>query len=206
MIMFEATGRQRVSSPAGNIIKAAVGFFVLLVVVFIFSSTLVGVDQNDILVIQSVGGSLTWYTNGGYHCQCFGKVTKYHKRAQVVFDPKVEKEMQPINVKFNDGGHADLFGSISWEMPLDVDHLNLIQQKYGSQEAVEQQLVKTVVTKSVYMTGPLMSSTESYAEKRNDLIQLIEDQTANGIYQTETVPKEQPDQITGEKKIVSVVQ
>ena len=193
------------SSPK-QITKLVIVGFLVVFGLFFFSEMLVGVDQNDIMVIQSLGGRLEWFTNGGYHCQCFGKVTKYHKRDQVLFMPTADnKDAQPITVRFNDGGHADLFGSISWNMPLDVEHLNLIQQKYGSQDAVDQQLVKTVVVKSAYMTGPLMSSAESYAERRNDLIQLIEDQTSNGVLQTQTIEVEQPDPITGEKRLVAIV-
>lgn len=184
------------------------GIVSLFVLVGIFQMV-VSVDQNDIMVIQSpVSGNLTWYTQGGAHLQWFGKVTRYHKRTQFWFSSKNDqgqKTDESIVVRFNDGGHANLSGSIAWEMPLDEQHLNMIQQKYGSQEAVEQQLVRTVVEKCVYMTGPLMSSAESYAEKRNDLIQLIEDQIGNGVYQTQTVESKMPDPITGEQKTVSVV-
>ncbi|MCH8308457.1 MAG: transcription termination/antitermination protein NusG [Proteobacteria bacterium] len=36
------------------------------------------------------------------------------------------------------------------------------------------------------MTGPLLSSTESFAERRTDLIFWVEDQVNNGTYQTRT--------------------
>src|SRR5260370_5481166 len=186
----------------------------VVIVVFIgiwgLSNMLVSVDQNDIMVIQNPAtGHLTWYTGGGAHLQWFGKVTKYHKRTQFWFSssrPDQKDKDNSIVVRFNDGGHANLFGSIAWEMPLDEQHLNLIHQKYGSQEAVEQQLVRTIVEKCVYMTGTLMSSAESYAERRNDLIQLIEDQVQNGVLKTQTVETKQADAITGEQKTVRVVQ
>ena len=192
-------------STIAKLVVAAVVFFFLS---FFIGEMFVAVDQNDILVVQSVGGNLSFYSNGGWHCQCFGKVKKYHKRTQFWFSNKGDQGKtvdESITVRFNDGGHANLSGSIAWEMPLDAEHLSLIQQKYGSQEAVEQQLVRTVVEKSVYMTGPLMSSAESYAEKRNDLIQLIEDQISGGVYQTQTIETKMPDPITGEQKTVSVV-
>jgi regulator of protease activity HflC (stomatin/prohibitin superfamily) len=50
------------------------------------------------------------------------------------------------------------------------------------------------------MTGPLMSSTESAAERRNELLQLIEDQIENGIYLTRTTQLEEEDPITKEKR------
>jgi hypothetical protein len=183
---------------------------VALIALYFAANMIVSVDQNDIMVIQNpMSGHLTWYTTGGAHLQWFGKVTKYHKRTQFWFSNKSDqgdKTDQSILVRFNDGGHANLSGSLAWEMPLDEPHLTMIHQKYGSQGAVEQQLVRTIVEKCVYMTGPLMSSAESYAERRNDLIQLIEDQVQNGVLQTQTVETKQPDPITGEQKTVSVVQ
>jgi len=193
-----------------NPIKITLVSIVFIVGLWGFANMFVSVDQNDIMVVQNpVSGYLTWYTTGGAHLQWFGKVTKYHKRTQFWFSLKPDqgsKADQSIIVRFNDGGHANLSGSIAWEMPLDEQHLNLIHQKYGSQEAVEQQLVRTIVEKCVYMTGPLMSSAESYAERRNDLIQLIEDQVQNGVLQTQNIEQKQSDPITGEMKTVTVVQ
>lgn len=198
------------SLPIGTIIKICLGVFVLVVGLTLVGNLFVSANQDDIMVIQNpVTGSLTWYKNGGMHMQWFGKVTKYHKRSQFWFSAAKDQgksEDQSIIVRFNDGGHANLSGSISWEMPLDDAHLTLIQQQYGSQDAVEQQLIRTNVEKAVYMTGPLMSSAESYAERRNDLIHLIEDQVQNGVLQTSTVESKEPDPITGEQKTVSHVQ
>ncbi|MEK7508660.1 MAG: hypothetical protein AAB568_02275, partial [Patescibacteria group bacterium] len=77
--------------------------------------------------------------------------------------------------------------------------------KYNNSHAVEQQLVRTVIEKSVYMTGPLMSSKESAAEKRTDLLRFIEEQVQRGVYLTETIQEKQPDAMTGQMKTVSVV-
>ncbi|MEK7130485.1 MAG: hypothetical protein AAB793_02415 [Patescibacteria group bacterium] len=56
------------------------------------------------------------------------------------------------------------------------------------------------------MTGPLMSSKESYAEKRNDLIRLVEDQVAHGVYRTVSREAKIKDSITGTDKTVTVVE
>jgi hypothetical protein len=58
--------------------------------------------------------------------------------------------------------------------------------EYGSTVAIEQQLLKKVIEKSTFMTGPLMSSAESYASKRNDLLSYIADQVEKGVYKTES--------------------
>src|SRR5262249_46634539 len=109
-------------------------------------------------------------------------------------------------VRFNDGGHAQMVGSIQYELPLDADHLSAIHARFGSQDALANQLIKTVVDKSVYMTGPLMSSKESYAEKRNALIWYVEDQVNDGVYRTLQREQRVKDPITDQEKTITVVE
>jgi regulator of protease activity HflC (stomatin/prohibitin superfamily) len=167
------------------------------------------VDANEIVVIQSpLSGDLSFHTTPGMKYRGFGKVTEYVKRSQFWFSEKHDQGKESdeaITVRFNDGGHAKISGSISWELPLDSASLTRLHQAYGSHKAIEQQLVRTVIEKSVYMTGPLMSSKESFADRRNDLLQYIEDQVQNGIYKTESIQVTQSDQMTGEKRTVNVV-
>lgn len=184
---------------------------ILLVALLLTSGSIFeNVDAHQIVVIQApISGKLVWYTQPGVVFQGFGKVTAYEKRSQFWFsakDDQGEQKDESIKVRFNDGGHAMLSGGISWEMPLDDEHLTTIHFKFGSQHAVEQQLVRTAVEKSIYMTGPMMSSTESYASRRNELLSLIEDQIANGVYLTITTMRESNDPITNEKKMVAVVE
>ena len=49
-----------------------------------------------------------------------------------------------------------------------------------------------------------MSAFESYAEKKNDLIEYITDQLNNGVYKTAVKRVEIMDAITGDKKIVNI--
>lgn len=186
-----------------------IGVVVLLAAVVGVFKGWENLDAKEIMVVQAPwSGNLTWYTTAGVKGQWFGTVTKYHKRSQFWFAVKSDQgdtSDQSIRVRFNDKGHANISGSLAWEMPIDNAHLTALHTKYGSQDAIEHQLIRTVVEKAVYMTGPLMSSQESAAERRADLLQYIEDQVANGIYHTETVQERQPDPITGELRTVSVV-
>jgi len=205
----------RFSQTSGKTKYIVMGSILLVVIIigaFGVGNVVESSNVDEIMCIQSpVSGNLTWFTNAGLHWQGFGKVTKYRKRSQFSFSAqgdvgKNDKD-ESIKVRFNDGGHANLSGSISWAMPLDVEHLNKIQSQFGSQEAVEQQLVRPVLEKAVYMTGPLMSSKESAAERRNELLVDIEDQVQGGIYRTETVQVEVPDPLNPTaKKTVNVVQ
>ncbi|MCK9557584.1 MAG: SPFH domain-containing protein [Candidatus Cloacimonetes bacterium] len=167
-------------------------------------------DAGQVMVIQSpISGNLAWYTTPGVKWQGFGKVTKYDRRSQFWFSARNDQGKpvdESIKIRFNDGGHAQTSGGISWEIPLDDTHLTAIHQKFGSTLALEQQLVKTIIQKSIYMTGPIMSSKESYAERRNELLNLIEDQIQNGVYLTRTIQEKAADPITGQVKTVAKVE
>lgn len=188
---------------------AVVAVVMLLALVFLSKSLFENVDAGEIVVIQSpVKGTLNWYKTPGVKLQGFGGVTNYQKRDQFWFSAAPDQgtpEDQSLRVRFNDGGHATISGSISWEMPLDDEHLNMLRAQYGTHDAIQQQLIRTVVEKAVYMTGPLMSSKESYAEKRNDLLMLIEDQVEHGVYRTETFSEQHQDPMTGATRTVNVV-
>lgn len=174
----------------GAIIIASL--FVLLTI----GSLVENVRSDEIVVIQYVNGSLKFVTQPGPVGQWFGTVTRYPRRAQYEFE---------TSVRFNDGGHGTMKGSVQWEMPLDDINLRALHTKFGSADAVQKSLIEKVVNKSVYMTGPLMSSKESYAEKRNYLINYVEDQIANGVYRTLQHEARVIDPLTGQEKSAIVV-
>lgn len=193
-----------------RIIGAVLGIVVLIFAIIGPFNLAEQVSAGEICVIQSpFTGELSWYTTPGVKWQGFGKVTKYPKRSQYSFskDNDVGKTVdQSLKVRFNDGAHANLSGSIAWEMPLDVEHLNDIHSSYGAHEAIEQALIRPVVEKAIYMTGPLMSSKESYAEKRPMLLRFMEDQIQNGVYSTTTTQVRQVDPLTNQERTVVVVE
>jgi len=196
--------------PDGSVVlKAVVAVVIIFFAIIAVFAMFENLDAKQIMVIQSpFDGTLTWNTSPGVKWQGFGKVTKYNKRDQFWFSVKNDQGStadQSIKIRFNDGGHATISGSIAWEMPIDDKHLNAVHSKYGSQEAVQQQLVRTIIEKAVYMTGPLQSSKESYSEKRNELLHLIEDQVQRGVYLTETLQEKQIDPMTGQPKTVNIV-
>src|SRR5262245_27911659 len=174
---------------------SVVVFFVLLMLSGQLFET---VDADMIMVVQHpVNGSLTWYSSPGIKWQGFGKVTLYPKRSQYPFN---------IPIRFNDGGHGTLKGSIQYEMPVDETNLTALHVRFGTSIAIQKQLIETITNKSVYMTGPLMSSKESYAEKRNYLISYVEDQISRGVYKTIQREMKTKDPMTGADKTVTIVE
>ncbi len=186
------------------------GLGLLAIIFLMFSGKMVeNVDNSEIVIIQSpFTGKVSIYTTPGPVMQSFGTATHYKKSHQFWFGEKNEQgadEDQSIKIRFNDGGHGQLSGSVRWYMPPDEKAILKLHTDFGSQEAIEQQLVRQVVTKSIYMTGPLMSSKESSAEKRNDLLSYIEDQCINGVYRTRQEELKIHDELMNTDKTVTVV-
>lgn len=182
----------------GKVVAMILGA-VLFVSVLLFGTSLFEkVDQNEILVVQGAwNGKLHWYTSAGTKPQWFGRTTTF---------PKVLTYKFKAPIRFNEGGHGELIGSIQFRLPLDSATLTNIYTTYGSAEALQNNLIQVVTDKSVLSTGPLLSSTESYAEKRSNLLLWVEDQIVAGVYRTTRRDIRTHDQITGEERTVTVAE
>lgn len=182
-------------------------------ILFLFSlsgSLVENVAADQVVVIQDpIDGELHFHFTPGMKWQGFGTVTKYTKESQYWFSALKDQggvEDRSIPIRFNDGGSARMSGSVRWKLPIDEMSMKKVHTLYGSQRAVEQQLIRTVMEKSVYMTGPLMSSKESYAERRNDLLSFIDDQASMGVYNTTTKEVKGADPLSGKEKTFTIVE
>ena len=179
----------------GKLIVAAA---VCLALLFTATNLWEHLNADQVMLIQSpIKGTLNWHITPGVKWQGFGRVTTYWKLDTYEFQ---------IPVRFNDGGHGTMIGSLNYELPLDKENLTQLHVKYGSQEAIQKQLVEVVTNKCIYMTGPLMSSKESYAEKRTSLIRFTEDQIQNGVYKTKQSDVKTIDPMTGQQKTATVAE
>lgn len=169
-------------------------------------------DASEIMVIQSVTGDLTVYTDQGPKWQGFGKVTLYPRQRQYHFCSatvdKVETQCEKATsiakrLRFNDGGHAMLSGAVNWEMPLDEKSILEIHKKFGSADGVETRAVGKMLDAATYLAGPLMSSTESSGERRAELVQYINDQAEHGVYVTKSKSTTTIDASGGEQTTLS---
>ena len=180
---------------------------VAVLLVAVSGSLFENVDAGKICVIQApVSGELKIYFNQGLKYQGFGKVTNYNKETEYSFSSahdKGDRADESISIRFNDGGKARISGSFRYELPRERSLMEELHSKYGSQTAVDQELVRTIIEKAVYMTGPLMSSKQSSAEKRNDLLSFIEDQAKVGVYKTRVIEKKEIDPLSGKEKTVA---
>lgn len=179
------------------------GGFILLI--FTMFHMLTVLDASEVMVIQYPNGKVAVHTEPGTYMQWFGTVTRYKRREQYSFSSIREQSDtvdQSMKIQFNDGGSAKISGVASWEMPLIPQKILKIHQEFRTQIGVDQQLIRPAIENAMFMSGPLMSSTESAGERRSELLQFITDQAQHGIYKTERVVKKVTD-ITGEKEIIA---
>ena len=190
-----------------NILAIVVGIIALA---FVFSIGNIGEDvKNEQIVVNQYPftGKLEYWTTPGFKWQWFGKTTHYYKTNQLWFGSDNEdgdRMGNPIPVIFNDASDGLIYGSLRVKLPTDVTYLSRIQTDYNGMDRLMQDLVRPTVNKVIYASGPLMSAFESYAEKKNDLIEYITDQLNNGVYKTTVKTVESVDPITGEKKTVKI--
>lgn len=192
------------------IFKMVVGVVLLILCAVFIGNSVTTVGADEIVVKQNFfDGQLQVWSTPGVHWQNFGRLTRYKRSAQYWFSAREDegkKTDDSIKVRFNDGGHGNISGSLRYNLPLDTNRMIALHSTYGSMDNINHELVRQVVNKSVYMTGPLMSSRESYAEKRADLINYIADQILHGVYRTAHKQTETTDPLTGQKKTVDYVE
>ena len=181
-----------------------------IAVFFVVSLGRIGEDvKNEQIVVNQYPftGTMEYWTTPGFKWQWFGKTTSYYKTSQLWFGSDNEEGTQmgnPIPVIFNDASDGQIYGSLRVKLPTETQYLERIQTDYNGMDRLMQDLVRPTVTKVIYASGPLMSAFESYAEKKNDLIEYITDQLNNGVYKTTVKQVETTDPITGEKKTVKI--
>jgi hypothetical protein len=191
------------------VVKIVLGVLGLLIGIWVISGAMTTVAPDEIVIKQDLfDGALHVWDTPGPKAQMWGTVTRYKRSSQLWFSKK-EDEGKPtddsIKVRFNDGGHGNISGSLRYTLPTDPNRMIALHQTYHSMAAIDHELVRQVVNKSVFMSGPLMSSRESYAEKRADLINYITDQIVYGVYRTAHISVKTVDPLTGQDKIVDTV-
>lgn len=187
-----------------KIIYAAVGVVVTIIVLASLGSIGEDVKNEQIVVCQKpFTGTMNYWTTPGFKWQWFGTLTHYYKTQQLWFgseDNNKKQQGNPIPVIFNDASDGMIYGSLRVKLPTDTKYLSRIQTDYNGMDRLMEDLVRPTVTKVIYASGPLMSAFESYAEKKNNLIEYIADQLNNGVYTTTVRTIEVIDPITGDKK------
>ena len=162
------------------------GIMLLLVGLFGVGNFVEVVGPSEYVRIQYPNGGYKWFLSPGPKLQWGGDVVRYTQRGTIFFKNTEETGDRRLPIVFNDAGKGFISGSINYELPADESRLNEIHRRYPSQASLEESLVKPALNKSVYLTGTLMSSYESYKDRRSQLVQYVDDTVQNGVYQTDS--------------------
>jgi len=182
-----------------SLVSVIIAGILALVLIFSMGSLVEDVKNETIVVNQvPITGTMEVWSQPGMYAQKLGHTTNYHKTEQLWFG--ADGNGDPIKLIFNDASIGWIQGCLRVKLPTDREHMLRIQTDYNGMDRLMNDLVRPTVTKVVYASGPLMSAFESYAEKKNDLIEYITDQLNNGVYSTTVRSIEINDPITGERK------
>lgn len=172
-------------------IMILVGSIASVLLLIIFSSSILEVNKSGYYQIKqaAITGKMSVRNKPGTYGQFFGEIFTYQISDMNYFSKHDEDggtgvEAAPIKVRFNDGGTADISGSIKFKLSQIEENQLMLHKDFKSYKAVSQDLVRQVVTESLMQTATLMKAEESYSTRRSEFTTLAESQIREGIFET----------------------
>lgn len=155
-------------------------------------------------VIQYPWGTLVIKFTAGIYAKFFGSTEVYKDVITYDFDKsnargEASLDYSGINVRYQDGGTGKVFGKARFALPNTEEQMLKLHKDFRSNDAVAYKLIKTVVEESMNLTAGLMSSEESYAEKRSIFTQWAEEQISQGKFRTELKAVTEKQEVTNER-------
>ena len=180
------------NSRAKLVGSAILGLIAIITLVTVGKQLLATNDAGYYQVKQAaMTGTMTVRDEPGTYIRLFANITTYqisdmHYFSKSDLDGGKGKESDPIKVRFNDGGTADISGAIKFRLPGNEIQRLRIHQDYKSYEALKHDLIRQTVAEALMQTATLMKAEESYSTRRAEFTALVEDQVKNGIYETDS--------------------
>ncbi len=138
----------------------------------------------------SVTGSMSVIADPGTYVQMFANITTY-QISDVYYFSKTEGDgrgdqsnAEPIKVRFNDGGTAEVSGMVKFRLPSDPEKRLALHRDFKNFEAIKHDLMRQVVTEALMQTAPLMRAEDSYSTRRSEFTDYAENQIVEGIFET----------------------
>ncbi len=161
---------------------------VLLVVLAASSSALF--ETNDLGHYQvkqaALSGKASVRNEPGVYAQMFGKITDYNITGLVEFSADGQGDGAPLTATFRGNSTAELSGIMKYQLSrADKDQLSL-HERYGSNHAVHQTLVKQALAEAIKQTGPLFTPEEAFVTRRADFTKTILEMVHKGVLATYT--------------------
>lgn len=175
--------------------KKMIGILVIIAILcaagFTFSSYLISTNKSGYYQIMqaAVTGNISIHDKPGMYGKFFGIITTYQISDMNYFS-KSDLEggsgeaSDTIRVRFNDGGTADISGSIKFRLSLKKDNQLLLHEDFKSFEKIQSDLIRQVITEALMQTATLMKAEESYSTRRSEFTAMAEEQIRRGIFET----------------------
>lgn len=195
------TLEKKPSSPVAKVIWIAIGVIVAINLILI-GPLWENNHADQIKVLQMPSGALSVHFDPGVFWQGFGKVTTYLKSDVLFFsaaDDEGAEEDAPIQVRFRDGGVANIQGSARYILPhpskdtgLDKAKATMyilkLHQNYRGQDNFRDRAIYRLQTEAVQQTAKFFTTEESYTTRKTEYQDLVRDQLELGVYLVDEVP------------------
>lgn len=166
---------------------------IILVVFGCFWGGLVGKNEaTNWQIKQGIGGNVTIQDKAGYYFKGFATITTYPRYVSKRWNDITgdgANSIESIRTTFNDGGTAQISTDIRYATPSSEADRILFHQQFGGNIANATIAVKSHLINCVKASGPLMSASENQAARKAEFTQLVENQTAEGLYSMERIEK-----------------
>jgi hypothetical protein len=165
------------------------GVMVLLGAIGLFAGGIGYNEDQNWQVIQSVRGNIEVRDIPGWYPKWFATVWTWPRAHQTRFGDEGE-----ISVTFNDGGTANLNGTLRYRLPVDEESRRVLHREFsGNIDNVDAAIMSHLVN-AIKVTGPVMSASENQSARKSDFTNLVRGQLENGLYRTVKVERELHDQ------------
>lgn len=147
-------------------------------------------------VVQTAFGNTFVKSTPGPYLLWFGHAETYPDFITYDFDQSKENNeprsinQEGITVRYQEGGTGTVYGQVRFKLPDDPETMLALHRSYRTPEGVSYKLVKPSVDEIESLTANLMTSDESYMEKRNTFGEWAREQLQNGKFLTTLQTKE----------------
>ena len=181
-----------------NIIALIVAAFVVIGGVFTGCSTVGHNNAENWQVIQSVSGDVSIRDEAGFYYKGFAHVTTYPRVFQITWGKD--------KVTFNDGGTAQMEGIMRIRTPVKQEQRLIMHNEFAADSSMRnaESSVEAHLINVLKVTGPVMSGSEHQSARNGEFYKLAYEQLENGLYQSERVQVELPDQFDQSGKPIKV--
>lgn len=162
-----------------------IGAAVAVISVIFFIMVLLGHnDDENFQVIQAPGGEITIRDQAGYYSKNFATVTTYPRANQFVWGP--------VRVTFNDGGTAEISGTMRFRTPVAEPARRLMHREFSADSTLRnaQSAIKSHLINTMKVTGPVMSGSEHQSARKGEFYSLVRSQLEDGLYQTRKIERQ----------------